>query len=76
MESELKGQEASQIYNKFLESFTSELKLYKKGATILYGYPLISYWMMRFGLGKKFMNGYSTGKTLSEIMGKTNAYLS
>ncbi len=75
VESELKGQEASQIYNKFLEAFTNELKLYKKGAKILYGYPLISYWMMRFGLGKKFMDGYSTGKTLSEIMGKSNAYL-
>ena len=29
---------------------------------------------MRFGLGKKFMNGYSEGKTLSEIMGKKNVF--
>ena len=66
---------ASQEYNKFLTSFTDELKLYKKGAKILYGYPRISYWMMKLGLGAKFMNGYSTGKTLTEIMGKSNAYL-
>ena len=67
---------AYQEYNKFLSSFTDELKLYKKGAKILYGFPRISYWMMKFGLGTKFMNGYSTGKTLTEIMGKSNAYLS
>ena len=27
--------------------------------------------MMRLGLGKKFMDGYSNGKTLSQIMGKS-----
>ena len=72
----LKENTAYQEYNKFLSSFTDELKLYKKGAKILYGFPRISYWMMKFGLGAKFMNGYSTGKTLTEIMGKSNAYLS
>ena len=66
---------AVQIYNNFLNSFTQELKLYRKGSKILYSYPMISYWMMKFGLGKKFMNGYSTGQTLMEIMGKHNAYL-
>ena len=66
---------ANQLYNNFLKSFTQELKLYKKGSKILYGYPCISYWMMKLGLGKKFMNGYSTGKTLTEIMGKSSAYL-
>ena len=55
----------------FLKYLTDELKLYKKGAKILYGFPKISYFMMRLGLGKKFMNGYSDGKTLSQIMGKS-----
>jgi len=67
---------AKLAYNKFLLHLTDELKLYKKGAKILYGFPRISYWMMRFGLGKKFMNGYSEGKTLSEIMGKKSAFVS
>ena len=67
---------ASQKYNTFLDSFTEELKLYRKGSKILYGYPRLSYWMMKLGLGKKFMNGYSKGETLTEIMGKTNTYLS
>jgi len=75
IKSKLSENSASQEYNKFLTSFTDELKLYKKGAKILYGYPRISYWMMKLGLGAKFMNGYSTGKTLTEIMGKSNAYL-
>ena len=65
---------AKLAYNKFLLHLTDELKLYKKGAKILYGFPRISYWMMRFGLGKKFMNGYSEGKTLSEIMGKKSIF--
>jgi hypothetical protein len=30
--------------------------------------------MMRLGLGKKFMNGYSEGKTLSEIIGKKSIF--
>ena len=67
---------AKLAYNKFLLHLTDELKLYKKGAKILYGFPRISYWMMRFGLGKKFMNGYSEGKTLSEIMGKKSIFVS
>ncbi len=75
IDSKFTKKSASQEYNKFLNSFTDELKLYKKGAKILYGYPRISYWMMKFGLGAKFMNGYSSGKTLTQIMGKSNAYL-
>jgi flavin-dependent dehydrogenase len=67
---------AKLTYNKFLLHLTDELKLYKKGAKILYGFPRISYWMMRFGLGKKFMNGSSEGKTLSEIMGKKSVFIS
>jgi hypothetical protein len=65
---------AELTYNKFLLHLTNELKLYRKGAKILYGFPRISYWMMRFGLGKKFMDGYSEGKTLSEIMGKKSIF--
>ena len=61
-------------YNEFLLHLTNELKLYRKGSKILYGFPKISYWMMRLGLGKKFMNGYSEGKTLSEIMGKKSIF--
>ena len=63
--------QAKDNYNIFLKYLTDELKLYKKGAKILYGFPKISYFMMRLGLGKKFMNGYSDGKTLSQIMGKS-----
>ncbi len=66
---------AKESYNEFLKHLTTELKLYRKGSKILYGLPFISYWMMRFGLGKKFMNGYSEGKTLSEIMGKSNTFV-
>ena len=65
---------AELAYNKFLLHLTNELKLYRKGAKILYGFPRISYWMMRLGLGKKFMDGYSEGKTLSEIMGKKSIF--
>ena len=36
----------------------------------LYGYPKISYFLMKLGLGKKFMDGYSEGKTLTEILKK------
>ena len=75
VDSKLSSHSANQLYNNFLDSFTQELKLYRKGSKILYGYPRISYWMMKLGLGKKFMNGYSTGKTLTEIMGKSNVYL-
>ena len=66
---------AKDNYNEFLSHLTNELQLYRKGSKILYGFPFISYWMMRFGLGKKFMNGYSEGKTLSEIMGKSNIFV-
>ena len=63
--------QAQDNYNSFLKYLTDELKLYKKGSKILYGFPKISYFMMRLGLGKKFMDGYSDGKTLSQIMGKS-----
>ena len=63
------------VYNKFLYHLSNELKLYKKGARILYNFPRLSYYMMKLGLGKKFMNGYSEGKTLSEIMGKSNMFI-
>ena len=75
IDSKVNTYSANELYNDFLEAFTQELKLYRKGSKILYGYPRISYWMMKLGLGKKFMNGYSTGKTLTEIMGKPNLYL-
>tara|TARA_B100000902_G_C27263677_1_gene892243 strand:- start:342 stop:1448 length:1107 start_codon:yes stop_codon:yes gene_type:complete len=61
-------------YNKFLYHLSNELKLYKKGSKILYNFPRFSYYMLKLGLGKKFMNGYSEGKTLSEIMGKSNMF--
>ena len=61
-------------YNKFLYNLSNELKLYKKGSNILYNFPKFSYYILRLGLGKKFMNGYSEGKTLSEIMGKSNMF--
>ena len=65
---------AVENYNSFLSDLKNELQIYQKGSKILYGFPRISYWMMRLGLGKKFMNGYSEGKTLTEIMGKSNIF--
>ena len=61
-------------YNNFLYHLSNELKLYKKGSKILYNFPKFSYYMLKLGLGKKFMNGYSEGKTLSEIMGKSKIF--
>tara|TARA_B110000008_G_C16942944_1_gene553248 strand:- start:812 stop:1936 length:1125 start_codon:yes stop_codon:yes gene_type:complete len=68
--------DAKRYYNIFLKQLTKELKLYNKGAKILYGYPRISYFMMRLGLGKKFMDGYSEGKTLTQIMGRSKSQIS
>jgi len=68
--------DAKRYYDTFLKQLTKELKLYNKGAKILYGYPKISYFMMRLGLGKKFMDGYSEGKTLTQIMGRSKSQIS
>ena len=56
--------------NRIVEKLTSELRLYKKGSKLLYGYPKISYFLIKLGLGKKFMDGYSEGKTITEILKK------
>jgi geranylgeranyl reductase family protein len=63
-------------YNTFLSKLTSELNLYNKGSAILYNYPTLSYIAMKLWLGKKFMNGYSEGKTLSEIFKRKQNYIS
>ena len=62
--------DAKYFYNSFLKRLTDELKLYKKGSNILYGYPKIGYLLMKLGMCKKFMDGYSEGKTLTEILRK------
>ncbi|MBS83249.1 MAG: hypothetical protein CMD65_03845 [Gammaproteobacteria bacterium] len=63
--------DAKYFYNLFLERLTKELKLYRKGSKLLYNYPKLTYLLMKFGLGKKFMDGYSQGKTLTEIIKKS-----
>ena len=55
-------------YNHFLSSMKKELALYNKGAKILYKKQRMSYWMLKLFFGRKFMDGYSTGKTLTEII--------
>ena len=57
-----------QEYSKFILSIKQELELYNRGAKILYKKQRISYWMLRLFFGKKFMNGYSEGKTITEII--------
>ncbi len=57
-----------QKYSKFISSIKKELELYNRGAKILYKKQRVSYWMLRLFFGKKFMNGYSEGKTLTEIV--------
>ena len=64
-----------EFYNSFLAKLTSELNLYNKGSSILYNYPTLSYFAMKFWLGKKFMDGYSEGKTLSEIFKRKQNYI-
>tara|TARA_Y100000590_G_scaffold109050_1_gene124223 strand:+ start:46686 stop:47813 length:1128 start_codon:yes stop_codon:yes gene_type:complete len=63
--------DAKHFYNTFLYKLTKELRLYRKGSNLLYNYPKLTYFLMKFGLGKKFMDGYSQGKTLTEIIKKT-----
>ncbi len=65
-----KKHDAKYFYNNFLTRLTNELRLYKKGSKILYGYPKFGYFLMKLGMGKKFMDGYSEGKTLTEILKK------
>ena len=55
-------------YNKFLDGMKKELALYNRGSKILYKKQRMSYWMLKLFFGKKFMDGYSTGKTLTEIV--------
>ncbi len=55
-------------YSAFILSMKKELELYNRGAKILYKRQRISYWMLKMFFGKKFMNGYSEGKTLTEII--------
>ncbi len=55
-------------YSNFIYGMKKELALYNRGAKILYKRQRISYWMLKLFFGKKFMDGYSTGKTLTEII--------
>lgn len=55
-------------YNKFLHGMKKELSLYNRGAKILYKKQRMSYWMLKLFIGRKFMNGYSNGETLTEIV--------
>ena len=55
-------------YNQFLLGMKKELALYNRGAKILYKKQRMSYWMLKLFFGRKFMDGYSTGKTLTEII--------
>ena len=55
-------------YLKFLIGMKKELALYNKASKILYKKQRMSYWMLKLFFGKKFMNGYSEGKTLTEII--------
>ena len=59
------------VYNKysaFLIGMKKELALYNRASKILYEKQRMSYWMLKLFFGKKFMNGYSEGKTLTEII--------
>ena len=55
-------------YTNFLVGMKKELSLYNRGSKILYKKQRLSYWMLKLFFGKKFMDGYSEGKTLSEII--------
>ena len=55
-------------YMKFIYAIKKELMLYNRGAKILYKKQRTSYWMLKLFFGKKFMNGYSEGKTITEII--------
>jgi geranylgeranyl reductase family protein len=59
------------VYNKysiFLLGMKKELALYKRASMVLYKKQRMSYWMLKLFFGKKFMDGYSEGKTLTEII--------
>jgi geranylgeranyl reductase family protein len=59
------------VFNKYIEFLTGmkqELSLYNRASKILYRRQRISYWMLKLFFGKRFMDGYSEGKTLSEII--------
>ena len=55
-------------YSEFLIGMKKELALYNRASKILYKKQRMSYWMLKLFFGKKFMNGYSEGKTLTEII--------
>ena len=55
-------------YINYLDSLKKELSLYNKGAKLLYKKQRLRYWMLKLFFGKKFMDGYSEGKTLTEII--------
>ena len=55
-------------YTNFLDGMKKELALYNRGAKVLYKKQRMSYWMLKLFFGKRFMDGYSTGKTLTEII--------
>jgi geranylgeranyl reductase family protein len=55
-------------YSEFLIGIKKELALYNRASKILYKKQRMSYWMLKLFFGKKFMNGYSEGKTLTEII--------
>tara|TARA_Y100000389_G_C17439538_1_gene507704 strand:- start:86 stop:1195 length:1110 start_codon:yes stop_codon:yes gene_type:complete len=57
-----------QMYTKFLLGMKEELALYNRGAKVLYKQQRISFWMLKLFFGKKFMDGYSEGKTITEII--------
>ena len=55
-------------YTDFLDGMKKELALYNRGAKVLYKKQRMSYWMLQLFFGRRFMDGYSTGKTLTEII--------
>ena len=55
-------------YTNFLDGMKKELALYNRGAKVLYKKQRMSYWMLKLFFGRRFMDGYSTGKTLTEII--------
>ena len=55
-------------YTDFLDGMKKELALYNRGAKVLYKKQRMSYWMLKLFFGRRFMDGYSTGKTLTEII--------
>jgi len=60
--------EVFEKYANFLDGMKKELALYNRGAEVLYKKQRMSYWMLKLFFGRRFMDGYSTGKTLTEII--------